>query len=708
MIRATHEHTTNAYRDASLARFGELLLSESLVNRHNLDIAIDYSDRQGVALVDAVVDLGFVTESDSYTALAAFSGLRLVDLSELRPSSLALRLVPERVARRHILLPLAEDNRLLTYAISRPFNDEAQRDVAFASGRSPKAVVAKPSDLATALDKYYQHLGDIDLLLARVRSEASVEMVDGDAAVRTDSPVIDLCNHIIARAVEARASDVHIEPTKDGLVVRYRLGGILEPAITLPVEAAMTIRNRYKVMARVDITVRHRPQDGAFRLLVNGRPIDVRLSTLPTINGEKLVMRVIDSRGEPTGVESLGYDADNLARLKRALDRPDGLVLVTGPTGSGKTTVLYSSLHYLRNGHTNIVTVEDPVERHIDGVNQIPVNGRAGNGFAAVLRSVLRQDPNVIMVGEIRDNEVAQIVGQAAYTGHLVLSSLHTSDAASAITRLLNLGLEPFKVAESLAAIVAQRLVRKLCPKCRIVHDAETAHRLGLEHGVALVTASAGHGCDQCRNSGYIERVPVAEVLTPDDQVREAIGRGATATELRASMQAAGCRSMREQGLALVVAGVTSIEEINRVLAAEPIAASRPSDGKRVLVVDDDRITRMLVKLLLEREGYEVLEGENGSQAIEIANRERPDLLIIDLMMPEMDGYQALEKLRSNVSLLALPVMVLTAESGPGIEHRVLELGADDYIIKPFEPAVLLSRVRATFRRMQRGAPAAA
>jgi type IV pilus assembly protein PilB len=413
----TREPAHTTYHDATLARFGELLLSQSLVNRHNLDIAIDHSDRRHVPLADSVVALGFVTEHDSYAALAEFSGLRLVDLSELTPSKLALRLVPERVARRHILLPLTEDNRLLTYAISQPFDDEAQRDVAFASGRNPKAVVARRSDLVAALDKYYQQLSDLDLLLARVRSEASIEMVDcGDASARTSSPIIDLCNHIIARAVEAKASDVHIEPTREGLIVRYRLGGILEPELTLPVEAAMTIRNRYKVMARVDISVQHRPQDGAFRLMVNGRAVDVRLSTLPTINGEKLVMRVIDSRDEPKGLESLGYDADNLGRLKKALDRPDGLVLVTGPTGSGKTTVLYSSLHHLRSGSTNIVTVEDPVERQIDGVNQIAVNSKAGNSFAAVLRSVLRQDPNVIMVGEIRDNEVAQIVGQAAYT----------------------------------------------------------------------------------------------------------------------------------------------------------------------------------------------------------------------------------------------------------------------------------------------------
>jgi type IV pilus assembly protein PilB len=695
------EHTT--YHGASLARFGDLLLSQSLVNRQNLEIAIDHGDRRHLPLVDAVVDLGFVSEHDSYAALALFTGLRLVELSELTPSTLALRLVPERVARRHILLPLTEDNRLLTYAISQPFDDEAQRDVAFASGRNPKAVVARRSDLVTALDKYYQKLGDLDLLLARVRSQASIEMVDcGDAASRTSSPIIDLCNHIIARAVEAKASDVHIEPTRDGLVVRYRLGGILEPAFTLPVEASMNIRNRYKVMARIDITVQHRPQDGAFRLMVDGRSVDVRLSTLPTINGEKVVMRVIDSRSEPKGLDSLGYDADNLGRLKRALGRPDGLVLVTGPTGSGKTTVLYSGLHHLRNGSTNIVTVEDPVERQIDGVTQIAVNTRAGNSFAAVLRSVLRQDPNVIMVGEIRDNEVAQIVGQAAYTGHLVLSSLHTSDAASAITRLLSLGLEPFKIAECLTAIVAQRLVRKLCPTCRKVHDQVEAERLGREHGIASVAASAGHGCDHCRNTGYGDRVPVAEVLTPDDQVREAIGRGATAVELRASMHAAGCRSMREQGLALVVEGITSIDEINRVLAAEPIRRTRDSDGRRILIVDDDRITRMLVKLLLEREGYEVLEGENGQQAVEIAHREHPDLVIIDLMMPEMDGYQAIEKIRSDLTLATLPVMVLTSEDGPGIELRVLELGADDYVIKPFEAPVLLSRVRATFRRLQR------
>lgn len=692
-------------RDPTSTRFADLLLSRSLLNRHNLALAVEHGDRKQLPLVDAVVDLGFVSEHDSYMALASSTGLELVDVSEQTPSSLALRLIPERVARRHVLLPLTEDNRLLTYAIGTPYNDEAERDVAFASGRRPQAVLARRSDLVNALDKYYQHLTDLDLLLARVRSASAIENIDiKDLATCTSSPVIDLCNHVIARAIEAGASDVHIEPTKQALIVRFRLGGILEPAMTLPSESAMAIRNRYKVMASVDIAVKHRPQDGAFRLRINGRTIDVRLSTLPTINGEKLVMRVIDGRLDAPGLDSLNYDADNLARLKKALDRPDGLVLVTGPTGSGKTTVLYSALNHLRTGDRNIVTVEDPVERQVDGINQITVNNRSGNGFAPVLRSVLRQDPNVIMVGEIRDNEVANIVGQAAYTGHLVLSSLHTSDAASAVTRLLNLGLEPFKIAESLTAVVAQRLVRKLCPACRKMHDEFQARSLGREHGIASVPASAGAGCDRCRHTGYVERIPVAEVLSPDDHVRTAISKGATASEIRAAMQMSGCKSMRQRGLELVAEGVTTIEEINRVLAAEPIAAKKNADSRRVLVVDDDRITRMLLKLLIEKEGYEVLEGENGRQAVEIANRERPDLLVMDLMMPDMNGYEAIERIRQNLSLATLPVMILTAEDGPGIEERVLELGADDYVVKPFEAPVLISRVRAAFRRIQRAA----
>lgn len=453
-------------------------------------------------------------------------------------------------------------------------------------------------------------------------------------------------------------------------------------------------------MARADIAVRLRPQDGAFRLKVNGRVIDVRLSSLPTVDGEKLVMRIIDSQSPLQTLDRLGYDEDTVARLRRSLARPDGLVLVTGPTGSGKTTALYAALSHLRTGQTNIVSVEDPVERTVPGVTQIPVNAKAGNTFPVILRSLLRQDPNVIMVGEVRDPEVAQIVGQAAYTGHLVLTSLHTVDTATAVTRLMNLGLEPFKIAETLTAVLAQRLVRALCPHCRRRHDDFEAVRLGKAHHIGAIPYSAGPGCERCQQTGYLGRVPVAEVLTPSEGLRATIARGATAYEIRAAMHADGAATMRDKAIALVAAGITSIEEVDRVLADES-AVQKPRTKTRVLVTDDDPLTRMLVKLLLEREAFEVLEATNGKQALEIALREKPDLLVIDLNMPEVDGYQAIGQLRRDMSLAMMPILVLTAEDGPGIEERVLKLGADDYIIKPFDPALLLARVNAVFRRLK-------
>lgn len=587
-------------------------------------------------------------------------------------------------------------------ATCRPFDPESERDLSFASGRRTKAVVAARSAVLEALDRCYPKQRDLDLLAARLSAERpTVESLESSSdGIASDSTVINLCNHMIGRAVEVGASDIHVECGAQGTTVRYRICGVLEPVLTLPAAVSHPVRNRFKIMGRADITVHHRPRDGAFRLTVSGRPIDVRLSTLPTVDGETLVMRVIDSHSPLQTLDRLGYDDDTLARLQSSLARPDGLVLVTGPTGSGKTTALYAALARLRTGRTNIVSVEDPVERTVAGVTQIPVNARSGNTFAMVLRAMMRQDPNVIMVGEIRDEEVAQIVGQAAYTGHLVLSSMHTADTATAITRLTNLGLEPYKVAESLSAVLAQRLLRTLCPHCRLVHSDAEARRRSAERHRSSVPYSAGPGCQHCKHTGYVGRVPVAELLTPSNELRDAIARGATAYEIRAAMRAAGCPTMRDQGLRLVASGLTSIQEVDRVLA-EDAATTAVRQKPRVLVTDDEPITRMLVKVLLERERFQVLEPTNGREAVEITTRERPDLLLIDLNMPEMDGYEAIGRLRRDFSFAMLPIVVITAEEGPGIERRVLELGADDYIVKPFDPAIVLSRVNAVFRRLK-------
>jgi type II secretory ATPase GspE/PulE/Tfp pilus assembly ATPase PilB-like protein len=681
--------------------FADHLLAGGL-SRQQLAEAIAQSEQRKIPLQDVVVSLGFVSEADSYAALSIISHMPLVDLAEVTVSRLAIRLVPEKLARRHTVLALNEDNRAITFAVARPLDIDAERDVGFAAGRAPRPVLARLSQVLEGLDRHYPKMGEVERLIDRLKASTPVEAPEADTGSANTSPIIELCNHILAGAVQAHASDIHIEPFAGAAAVRYRISGILEQVLTLPREARPHVTNRLKVLAKVNIAVKHRPQDGAFRILVGGRPIDVRLSTLPTVHGEKVVMRVVDGSSHVQTIEALGYDEETGSRLRRALKRPDGLVLFTGPTACGKSTALYASLRQLMNGRTNIVTVEDPVERYVEGVNQIPVDKTAGTSFAQVLRSVLRQDPNVIMVGEIRDAEVAQIAGQAAYTGHLVLSSLHTIDAPSAIGRLLNLGLEPFRVSEVLNAVFAQRLVRRLCPHCKILLPAAEAGRLGEEHGIPAVVARAGTGCDACRLTGYIDRIPVAESILPDDTMRRLIRDSASATDLRAAMKQAGFRTMRETALDAVARGITSIEEIDRVLGADEDPHPRARTKNRVLVVDDDRMIRMLVKLLLEKEGYDVIEGENGVQAIELARRERPELLVLDLMMPEMDGFEAIGRLRSEMTLAALPVVVLTAESGPDTERRVLELGADDYLVKPFEPGVLLSRVRAVFRRTGR------
>jgi type II secretory ATPase GspE/PulE/Tfp pilus assembly ATPase PilB-like protein/ActR/RegA family two-component response regulator len=730
------------------AGFGAYLAD--LIGQRDVDIVVQHADRHEQQLVEAVVALGFLNEMAAYAAFAEWMGKPFADLRTTPPSPTAARLLPERVSRGYQILPMAHDNRTFTYASASMFNADIDRDIAFASGRRPQMVVVAKGQLTSALGQAYRMGDTIDKLIDRIKVSDMVKPVEvSTASDDNDSPVIGLCNQIVASAIAAGASDIHIEPAASGATVRHRVCGILEPLLTLPASAVRGVTNRFKLMAKADIATRLKPQDGAFRVAVDDQQVDVRLSTVPTIHGEKLVMRVILGATSMHTIDTLGYDVKAQQTLVSALSKPDGLVLVTGPTGSGKTTVLYAALHFLATGRVNIVTVEDPVERQVDGVTQIAVNTKSGTTFANVLRSVMRQDPNVIMVGEVRDNEVADIVGQAAYTGHLVLSSLHTIDAASAITRLVNLGLQPFKIAESLNAVVAQRLVRKLCPHCRVPNEPAAAERLGIPYGVARIAAAVGRGCEYCKQTGYLGRVAIPEILVPDDQLRTAIRNGAGVAEIRAAMHRSGSASMRETALGLVESGVTSIEEVNRVftnhdeghtpvtavVAATPTAvasptapepavvaaaprpspprpammgprlvSARPTASRRILVADDDRMIRLIMKMLLEKEGYKVLEAENGAVAMETARRERPDLMFVDLQMPDMDGYQVLEMVRADESLASTPVLVLTSETSSAVETKVLELGADDYVIKPFEPEVLLSRMRAAFRRVTRAA----
>lgn len=687
-------------RAVGAAGLPSFMLERGLVTPQTLRDAQDHSARAQTDLTDALVALGLTSEHRAYAALASAAGVDLIDLDDIVLSELAVRLLPERLARRHLVVPMSVDNRTLTYATCRPFAIEAENDVRFASGRRTRMVVATRAAIMRRLDQCYAKTQDVDVRPEPVRAKPSIERMPSAPSGAAASLVIDRCQQIVARAVAAGASDVQIECGADGGTVRHRIGGALEPVLKLPAAMAFPIRDQFKTMARIAVAIRNRPQEGTFRISLDGRETDVRLSTEPVAGGERIIMRIVDSQSPLQDLAAVGYDDAMMEGVRSALASRSGLVLVAGPGGSGITTTLYAALAEIRAKRSDVVTIEDPIERTVPGVNQIAVNAKTGRTLPMVLRSMLLREPKVIMVDEVRDDEVAQIAVQAGRNGHLVLSSITADDAATAVTRLNDLTLDPAKVSASLKAVIAQQMVRTLCENCRIVHDDVEARRRGAKHRVQRVGASPGPGCAQCKRTGYAAPVMIAELLTVTDDVREAIARRATPQEIRAALTASGSPTLRDRALALVEQGVTSMQEVDRVLgASRPPAAAQ--QAIRVLVTDDEPVTRVMLKSLLRREGYEVLEASTGQQAIDIAMREHPDLLIIDLNMPEMNGYEAIGHLRADAEMEALPILVLTADESAGVERRVLELGADDYIVKPFDPGILLSRVNAVFRRLR-------
>jgi len=682
-LRACPEGKHGAIGAAGLPSF---MLERGLVTPDSLRDAQEHSARAQTDLTDALVGLGLTSEQRAYAVLAEAAGVELIDLDDIVLSELAVRLLPERLARRHLVVPVSVDNRTLTYATCRPFAVEAENDVRFASGRRTQMVVATRASILRTLDQCYAKRQNVEVMPAPVPAKAAIKRTPASVSGTAAAVVIDRCQQIIARALAAGASDVQIECGADGATVRHRIGGALEPVLKLPAAMAFPIRDQFKTMARVAVAVRNRPQEGTFRLAMTGRETDVRLSTEPVAGGERIVLRIVDSQSALQDLGAIGFDDAMLEGVRSALASCSGLVLVAGPERSSVAATLYAALADLGASRSNVVSIEDPIERTVPGVNQIAVNAKSGRTLPMVLRSMLLREPKVIMVDEVRDDEVAQVAVQAGRNGHLVLSSIAADDAATAVARVNDLTLDPVKVSDTLRAVVAQRAVRTLCERCRIVQRGR---------------ASAGPGCAQCKRTGYGAPVMIAELLTVTDDIRAAIARRATPQEIRAALSASGSPTLRDRALALVEQGVTSMQEVDRVLGVARPAAPATKQAARVLVTDDEPVTRMMLKSLLRREGFEVLEASTGQQAIDIAMREHPDLLIIDLNMPEMNGYEAIGHLRTDAEMAALPILVLTADESAGVERRVLELGADDYIVKPFDPGILLSRVNAVFRRLR-------
>ncbi|MDQ8148757.1 MAG: type II/IV secretion system protein [Gemmatimonadota bacterium] len=733
---------------------------------------------------EAVLERKWLADEEVADAVAARYRLKRTTLTDVDPR--AKDFLPEGLARKYQVVPLAVTDSAVDIGTADPLDLDAERAIAFALGRQVRMQIASPREIVKRLETLYRERDVLEEIVSSMTGSYEVQAIDEAAEDSEldigidrsgDRPVIQLVDRIIAEGIRARASDIHLEPEETGVAVRYRIDGVLRQVMVLPKAAKVPLASRIKIMAQLDIADRLRPQDGRARVAVGGNRVDLRVSTLPAAQGEKVVIRILDQRSTVLSLDSLGLLEDERTRIDALLDAREGIVLVTGPTGSGKTTTLYSMLRAVQARGVNIVTVEDPVEYRLPGIVQVQVNEKAGLTFPSALRSILRQDPDVILVGEIRDHETATIAVQASLTGHLVLSTLHTNDAVSAVTRLVDIGVESYKIAAALKGVVAQRLMRRLCPACSEPAPDDIPDRLRRFFPNASQVRRAV-GCADCSMTGYRGRLAIEEVLTVSEEVGRRIGGVQPLDRIADAAREAGLLSLWESGVEHVCRGETTVVELLRVLEAPPEAlpsagtpiveapsasgpqvvtappasesAPRPrgvtpprglaTDGREnpsvsgpslrsgtrhavpktfsgdafdllddpstaprtvrtLLIVEDEEALRRVMKDLLEREGFRVFEAADGVTALEELDRHAPDLMVLDLNLPRLDGYGVLSHLRARPATAKLPVIVLTAKGDEESEVRVFEFGATDYLTKPFRARALSARIHAILER---------
>ncbi len=552
-------------------KLGEMLKEAGLVSDAQVKEALKIQKETGERLGRILVKQNIITEDNLVTLLSEQLGIPRVNLSDYLIDPEIINLVSEELARRYYLVPLFKVGDVLTVAMSDPSNVFALDEVGFKAECAVEPILATETEIKRVIDQYYGVVGSIEDVIKSIDAkglgldDANIEAVRLQG-IAEEAPVIKLVNLIIMQAIREGASDIHIEPEEDILRTRFRIDGVLSEAATTPKDLQSAIVSRIKIMSELDIAERRIPQDGRFQIKVENRDIDLRVSTFPTVHGENVVMRILDTSSVLFGIEQLGFSAEMLRQFEEIIRKPYGIVLVTGPTGSGKTTTLYASLNTINTIDKNIITVEDPVEYRLKLIRQCQINPKAGLTFATGLRSILRQDPDVIMVGEIRDLETAEIAIQSALTGHLVFSTLHTNDAASTVTRLMDMGVEPFLISSSLTGVVAQRLVRTICDDCKTSYKppAKALKQLGMEE-TQDVTFYKGEGCKKCHNSGYKGRIGLIELLHLNEALRELIVAKASADAIKKTAIEAGMKTMREDGFKKVLNGVTTIEEVLRV-----------------------------------------------------------------------------------------------------------------------------------------------
>jgi type IV pilus assembly protein PilB len=777
------DNVKSATVDATLLRFlvRHKLVTAEVAQAAEATLGAQHSEP---ALIDWLVRRGTVSEQRVAESLAEGLRLPFVDLAAVALDPTVIGLVREELATQHQIVPLRVDDKFLVIATANPLDRAALRTVEFATGKRVRPVVATGTAIRDALQHAYhldEALGeylkgipeDGELPVAEMAEQATTD-IQGLMRDTNLAPVVQLFNSVLVEALRTHASDIHIEPTPSGVRVRYRVDGLLEESLRLPKWVQDPLIARCKVLAKLDITERRVPQDGRFRISHREAPVELRVSSLPTQFGEKVTLRVLDPRTAPSGLETFNLSALDLKRIRHAIARPEGMVLVTGPTGSGKTTTLYGMLAEIISPTRNIVTIENPIEYQIVDVNQVEINEKQGLTFSGTLRSILRQDPDVILVGEIRDAETAEIAVRASQTGHLVLSTLHTNDAVATITRLSDLGIAPYMLASSLHLVIAQRLVRRVCPQCAEPYEPEPEALRALQISASGNLFRRGRGCNACRKSGFAGRMGVFEVLSITPEMAKLIEAKAPESALWAQAQADGSRSLAEDAAERVCAGVLLPEEVLRVVdIAAPVRCSGcdqpvehtfsvcphcatvlrrncsacgmrlqkewltcpycgvaspnpvPSPvppGKetaiasvsslpaqpsaqprlyRVLIVDDDNDMRRLMAMILERSALPLstVMAADGLEALEQAHAAPPDLILLDVMMPGVDGFEVCRQLRANLRTAFVPILMVTARDDAASCVQGFLVGTDDYITKPFNRAELAARVRRLLER---------
>lgn len=561
--------------------FTDILIRRGSLSSDQLSEAKNLQSQTGAKLPDALVKLGYCSMDDIMSAIAEFHGLQFINLTEVTIPPSVVELVPESVARENVVLPMAQENGALKIIMSDPSDFDTVQKLQFILNKDIQPVLAPREQIIEAINRHYgqTETESVDSMLQEF-TDTAIDFTETEQTAggvgggdESDAPVVKLCNLIIQEAVSLRASDIHIEPFADRIRVRYRIDGVLVERDSPPRRLLAPMLSRIKIMASIDIAEKRRPQDGRIKCVLGGKHYDLRLSILPTVHGQSAVMRILDRSNIQLSIKDLGFSEEEYQKFQSVIKRPNGIFLVTGPTGSGKTTTLYAALNELNRPDRKIITAEDPVEYYLPGINQVEVKHQIGLDFARIIRAMLRQAPNIILVGEIRDHETAEIAIQASLTGHLVFSTLHTNDAPSAITRMCDIGVQPFLIASSVIAIMAQRLTRLVCPKCKEpdkppVHEIKAA---GLTpEQAAAATFMRGRGCNHCHHSGYRGRLAIIEMLKMTGGMREMTFNREPTQMIRRKARLLGMNTLLQDGVAKACRGLTTLEEVLSICHHEP------------------------------------------------------------------------------------------------------------------------------------------